>query len=69
MKYGSKKEAKKWSMDNLRGGLVATIPTPWDDNMEINEKDLRSLVRYVIDTKNDAIFILGNVGEFYCMTM
>jgi hypothetical protein len=30
MKYGSKKEAKKWSMEALRGGLVAIIPTPWD---------------------------------------
>jgi 4-hydroxy-tetrahydrodipicolinate synthase len=70
MKYGSKKEAKKWAMEKLRGGLVATIPTPWhDDTMEINEKDLRALARYVVDTKNDAIFILGNVGEFYCMTM
>ncbi len=69
MKYGSKKEAKKWSMDALRGGLVATIPTPFhDDTMEIHEKDLRSLTRYCIETKNDAIFILGNVGEFYCLT-
>jgi hypothetical protein len=24
MKYGSKKEAKKWAMEALRGGLVAT---------------------------------------------
>jgi dihydrodipicolinate synthase/N-acetylneuraminate lyase len=69
VKYGSKKEAKKWSMDALRGGLVATIPTPFhDDTMEIHEKDLRSLTRYCIETKNDAIFILGNVGEFYCLT-
>lgn len=70
MKYKNKHEAKKWAMETLRGGLVATIPTPWhDDTMEINEKDLRALARYVVDTKNDAIFILGNVGEFYCMTM
>ena len=70
MKYGSKKEAKKWSMDTFRGGLFATIPTPFhDDTMEIHEEDLRALTRYCIDTKNDAIFILGNVGEFYCMTM
>lgn len=69
MKYGSKKEAKKWAMDTLRGGLVATIPTPFDDNLEIHEKDTRNLVRYCIDTKNDAIFITGNVGEFYSMTM
>ena len=69
MKYASKKEAKKWAMENLRGGLVATIPTPFhDDTLEIHEKDLRSLARYCIDTKNDAIFILGNVGEFYSMT-
>jgi hypothetical protein len=39
MKYGSKKEAKKWSMDTLRGGLVATIPTPFhDDTLEVHEK-------------------------------
>ncbi|MFA9403859.1 MAG: dihydrodipicolinate synthase family protein, partial [Anaerolineales bacterium] len=71
MKYGSKKEAKKWSMEKLgHGGLVATIPTPFTDDLkEINEKDLRAEVRYVIDTKNDGIFVLGNVGEFYSMTM
>ena len=69
MKYGSKNEAKKWAMEKLRGGLVATIPTPFrDDTMEIHEKDLRSLARYCVETKNDAIFILGNVGEFYCLT-
>ncbi|MCK4838386.1 MAG: dihydrodipicolinate synthase family protein, partial [Desulfobulbaceae bacterium] len=70
MKYGSKKEAKKWSMEALRGGLVATIPTPFhDDTLEIHEKDLRSLARYAADCKNEAIFILGNVGEFYSMTL
>ena len=70
MKYGNKKEAKKGAMGKLRGGLVATIPTPFhDDTMEIHEKDLRSLARYCVETKNDALFILGNVGEFYCMTM
>ena len=69
MKYGSKKEAKKWAMDTLRGGLVATIPTPFDDDLEIHEQDLRNLVKYCIDTKNDAIFINGNVGEFFSMTL
>jgi 4-hydroxy-tetrahydrodipicolinate synthase len=68
MKYGSKKEAKQWAMQTLRGGLVATIPTPFDDDLEIHEKDLRSLARYAADCKNDAIFILGNVGEFYSLT-
>jgi len=40
MKYGSKHEAKKWSLDTLdHGGLVATIPTPFDDNLQINESE------------------------------
>jgi 4-hydroxy-tetrahydrodipicolinate synthase len=69
MKYGSKKEARKWAMQALRGGIVGTIPTPWDEYGEIHEQDLRNLVRYVIDTKNDAIFICGNVGEFFSMTI
>ena len=71
MKYGSKKEAKKWAMEALgQGGLVATIPTPFhDDTLEINEKDLRNLARYAAECKNDAIFILGNVGEFYSLTV
>ncbi len=69
MKYGSKKEAKKWSMDTLRGGLVATIPTPFhDDTLEVHEQDLRNLARYCVETRNNAIFILGNVGEFYSLT-
>ena len=70
MKYASKNEAKKWAMGKLgHGGLVATIPTPFDDNLEIHEKDLRSLVRYAIECKNDAIFCLGNVGEFFSLTL
>ncbi len=68
MKYGSKHEAKQWAMETLRGGLVATIPTPFDDNLDIHEKDLRAITKYSVDTKNDAIFILGNVGEFYSLT-
>ena len=71
MKYGSKKEAKKWAMDALgHGGLVATIFTPFnDDDLSINEKDLRAMARYAVETKNDAIFCLGNVGEFYSLTL
>jgi 4-hydroxy-tetrahydrodipicolinate synthase len=70
MKYASKNDAKKWAMGALgRGGLVATIPTPFDDNLEIHEQDLRSLARYAVECKNDAIFCLGNVGEFYSLTL
>ncbi len=71
MKYASKHEAKQWSMETFgRGGLIATIPTPFhDDTLEIHEEDLRNTVRHVIDCKNDGIFILGNVGEFYSLTM
>ncbi|HEG44313.1 MAG TPA: dihydrodipicolinate synthase family protein [Phycisphaerales bacterium] len=70
MKYKSKKDAKQWSMETFgRGGLIATIPTPFhDDTLEIHEEDLRNTVRYVIDCKNDGLFFLGNVGEFYSMT-
>ncbi len=69
MKYASKNEAKKWAMGALgHGGLVATIPTPFDDDMEIHEKDLRALARYAADCKNDAVFIMGNVGEFFSLT-
>jgi len=70
MKYASRKEAKKWSMETFgRGGLIATIPTPFhDDTLEIHEEDLRNTVRYIIDCKNDGLFFLGNVGEFYSLT-
>jgi dihydrodipicolinate synthase/N-acetylneuraminate lyase len=70
MKYNSKKDAKKWSMETFgRGGLIATIPTPFhDDTLEIHEEDLRNTVRYIIDCKNDGLFFLGNVGEFYSLT-
>lgn len=69
MKYKDKHGAKKWAMDTLgHGGLVATIPTPYDENLQIHEEDLRSAVKYVAATKNDAIFTLGNVGEFYSLT-
>ena len=72
MQYKSKHDAKQWSMETFcsgRAGLIATIPTPFhDDTMEIHEEDLRNTVRYIIDTKNDGLFFLGNVGEFYSMS-
>ena len=71
MKYGSKKEAKKWSLDTLgKGGLIATIPTPFkEDDLSVDENGLRALVRYVKECRNDGIFITGNVGEFFSMTV
>ena len=70
MKYASKHEAKKWAMKALgHGGLVATIFTPFDEDGEIHEKDLRSIARYAVECKNDAIFCLGNVGEFFSLTL
>ena len=70
MQYKSKHDAKQWSMETLgHGGLIATIPTPFhDDTMELHEEDLRNTIRYVIDCKNDGLFFLGNVGEFFSMT-
>jgi 4-hydroxy-tetrahydrodipicolinate synthase len=72
MKYKSKKQAKDWSMETFcsgRAGLIATIPTPFhDDTLEIHEKDLRSLARYSAECKNDGLFFLGNVGEFYSLS-
>ena len=39
MKYASKHEAKKWSMSKLgHGGLVATIPTPFTDDLKARPK-------------------------------
>lgn len=69
MKYANKHEARKWAMENMRYALVATIFTPFDDDLEIHEQDLRNMVNYSIDCKNDAIFICGNVGEFFSMTI
>ena len=70
MQYKSKHDAKQWSMETLgHGGLIATIPTPFhDDTMELHEEDLRNTIRYVIDCRNDGLFFLGNVGEFFSMT-
>jgi hypothetical protein len=46
MKYGSKKEAKQWAMQKLRGGLVATIPTmrAWYPNCVRNHADVGHVV-------------------------
>ena len=46
MKYADKHGAKEWSMKTFgHGGIIATIPTPFDDNLEIHEEDLRNSVR------------------------
>lgn len=69
MKYSDRTGAKTWAYSAFRGAIVSTIPTPFKNNLEIDEAGLRALVRRVIEVESDGLFIAGNVGEFFSLTV
>lgn len=69
MKYNGKKEAKAWSREAFRGALVSTITTNFTDDLKIDEEGIRKNVRHSIELEADALFAIGNVGEFFSLTM
>ncbi|NJD01438.1 MAG: dihydrodipicolinate synthase family protein [Ruminiclostridium sp.] len=51
-------------MEKMLKGVVLPIPTPLDENEDIDVKGLARLIDYVISNGVDGIFILGTMGEF-----
>lgn len=49
-------------------GIIATVVTPFDENGEIVEQELRNEVRYLIETGITAICACGTTGEGYTLT-
>ncbi|MFC2019160.1 dihydrodipicolinate synthase family protein [Chloroflexota bacterium] len=61
------KEAKEWAR-SLRG-VIDTFPTPYTEEGEIDEADLRKLVSYHYDSmKSDGLYILGGTAEAWFLT-
>jgi 4-hydroxy-tetrahydrodipicolinate synthase len=69
VRYSDRTEAKAWAYEAFRGAVVSTIPTPYKKNLEVDEKGLRALAQYAIEVESDALFITGNVGEFFSLTV
>ncbi len=44
-------------------GVIPAIPTPLQENEDVDTVALKKLVDYVIDTGVSGIFVLGNMGE------
>ena len=72
MQYKTKHEAKEWSMATFKNGpLISTIPTTFTPDAEDVDLDgVKQLVRHSItECKADGMFVIGNVGEFFSMTI
>jgi 4-hydroxy-tetrahydrodipicolinate synthase len=53
---------RKMEIEKIKGVIPAMI-TPLDKNEEIDEKGLRYLTRFLIESRVDALFPLGSIGE------
>ncbi|MBN2061708.1 MAG: dihydrodipicolinate synthase family protein [Deltaproteobacteria bacterium] len=71
MRYKSKKEAKEWSMKEFRGKICTTIPTFFknDERKSIDEDSIRKMCKHAVALKPGGMLALGNVGEFFSLTI
>lgn len=49
-------------------GILPAMVTPLNDREEVNEKALRSLVDFLIDSGVHGIFVVGSQGEAYALS-
>ncbi len=50
-------------MPELKGGLVPGIGTPFTEDDELDEKNLRAIVEYMINAGVDGLFTIGSAGQ------
>src|SRR5262245_55876554 len=50
-------------MPELKGGLVPGIGTPFTPDDELDEKNLRGIVEYMINAGVDGMFTIGSAGQ------
>ena len=68
MKY-SKKEAKEFAFQNMKGIWAAAL-NPFDEELSMDERGLRSNLRHWIDDLEiDGFFVTGKQGEFFSMSI
>ena len=68
MKY-SKKEAKDYAFQNMKGIWAAAL-NPFDEELSLDERGLRSNLRHWIDDLEiDGFFVTGKQGEFFSMSI
>lgn len=49
-------------------GIIVPIVTPFDDSENIDEKGLRTMVRFLIESGVHGLFPAGSQGEFFALT-
>ena len=49
-------------------GIIPPLATPLSDERRIDEAGLRGLVRYVLDARVHALFVMGSTGEFNALS-
>ena len=49
-------------------GILPAMVTPLNDREEVNEKALRSLVDFLVDSGVHGIFVVGSQGEAYALS-
>jgi 4-hydroxy-tetrahydrodipicolinate synthase len=69
MSLYKRSHAKQYARQNFKG-VWAAVPTPFDAKGELDERAIRSDIRFFIDVlKLDGIFFGGLVAEFWALTM
>lgn len=53
-------------VEDLRG-VIPPIVTPVDDNENVDERGLKSVIDYVLEGGVHGVFVLGSNGEFYAL--
>jgi dihydrodipicolinate synthase/N-acetylneuraminate lyase len=68
MKY-AKNDAKAYARETMRGIWAAAL-NPFDEDLNLNEADLRRNIRHWIETSGiQGLFIAGKQGEFWSMSL
>lgn len=55
-------------MNFIPKGVLPAMITPLKENGEVNEKELRKLINYLINGGMHGIFAIGTTGEFYALS-
>ena len=50
-------------------GIIVPVVTPFDQNEEVDEKALRAMVGFLIESGVQGLFPAGSQGEFFSLTM
>lgn len=50
-------------------GIIVPVVTPFDERQRVDEKRLRTIIRYVMEGGVHGVFVCGTTSEFYALTL